>query len=145
MNLSNIKTLKELKESGFIVKSVKDELRDNLITKIRLNENVFEGIYGYEDTVIPNIERAILSRHSINMLGLRGQAKTRIARMMTHLLDEYMPIIEGSEVNDNPFDPVSYYGKQMIAEKGDATPIAWIHRSERYVEKLATPDVSLPI
>ena len=143
MNLSNIKTLKELKESGFIVKSVKDELRDNLITKIRLNENVFEGIYGYEDTVIPNIERAILSRHSINMLGLRGQAKTRIARMMTHLLDEYMPIIEGSEVNDNPFDPVSYYGKQMIAEKGDATPIAWIHRSERYVEKLATPDVSI--
>ncbi len=143
MNLSKIKTLKELKESGFIVKSVKDELRDNLITKIRLNENVFEGIYGYEDTVIPNIERAILSRHSINMLGLRGQAKTRIARMMTHLLDEYMPIIEGSEVNDNPFDPVSYYGKQMIAEKGDATPIAWIHRSERYVEKLATPDVSI--
>lgn len=143
MNLSNIKTLKELKESGFIVKSVKDELRDNLITKIRLNENVFEGIYGYEDTVIPNIERAILSRHSINMLGLRGQAKTRIARMMTHLLHEYMPIIEGSEVNDNPFDPVSYYGKQMIAEKGDATPIAWIHRSERYVEKLATPDVSI--
>ena len=143
MNLSNIKTLKELKESGLIVKSVKDELRDNLITKIRLNENVFEGIYGYEDTVIPNIERAILSRHSINMLGLRGQAKTRIARMMTHLLDEYMPIIEGSEVNDNPFDPVSYYGKQMIAEKGDATPIAWIHRSERYVEKLATPDVSI--
>lgn len=143
MNLSNLKTLKELKESGFIVKSVKDELRDNLITKIRLNENVFEGIYGYEDTVIPNIERAILSRHSINMLGLRGQAKTRIARMMTHLLDEYMPIIEGSEVNDNPFDPVSYYGKQMIAEKGDETPIAWIHRGERYVEKLATPDVSI--
>ena len=143
MNISNIKTLNELRDSGFVIKSVKDELRDNLITKIRLNENVFEGIYGYEDTVIPNIERAILSRHSINMLGLRGQAKTRIARMMTLLLDEYMPVIEGSEVNDNPFEPVSYYGKHLLEEKGDETPIAWVHRSERYVEKLATPDVSI--
>jgi magnesium chelatase subunit I len=104
---------------------------------------VFKGIFGYEDTVIPNIERAILSRHSINMLGLRGQAKTRIARMMTQLLDEYMPIIEGSEVNDNPFDPVSYFGKQLVVQKGDETPIAWVHRNERYVEKLATPDVSI--
>jgi len=143
MDILKIKTLKELKDSGFEVKSVKDELRDNLIEKIKTNENVFKGIYGYEDTVIPNIERAILSRHSINMLGLRGQAKTKIARMMTQLLDEYMPIIEGSEVNDNPFEPVSYFGKQVVKEKGDATPIAWVHRNERYVEKLATPDVSI--
>ena len=143
MDILKIKTLKQLKDSGFQVKSVKDELRDNLIEKIKSNENVFKGIFGYEDTVIPNIERAILSRHSINMLGLRGQAKTRIARMMTQLLDEYMPIIEGSEVNDNPFDPVSYFGKQLVKEKGDETPIAWVHRNERYVEKLATPDVSI--
>ena len=143
MDILKIKTLEELKESGFDVKSVKDELRDNLIEKIRSNVNVFEGIYGYEDTVIPNIERAILSRHSINMLGLRGQAKTRIARMMTQLLDEYMPIIEGSEVNDNPFDPVSHYGKQLLEQKGKETPISWVHRKERYVEKLATPDVSI--
>ncbi|MDB9964351.1 magnesium chelatase [Vicingaceae bacterium] len=143
MDIKKIKTLKQLKDSGFQVKSVKDELRDNLIQKIKANENVFQGIFGYEDTVIPNIERAILSRHSINMLGLRGQAKTRIARMMTQLLDEYMPIIEGSEVNDNPFEPVSYFGKQLLEENGDDTPIAWIHRNERYVEKLATPDVSI--
>ena len=143
MDILKIKTLKQLKDSKFQVKSVKDELRDNLIEKIKAKENVFKGIFGYEDTVIPNIERAILSRHSINMLGLRGQAKTRIARMMTQLLDEYMPIIEGSEVNDNPFDPVSYFGKQLIEQKGDETPIAWVHRSERYVEKLATPDVSI--
>ncbi len=143
MNILKIKTLKELKDSGFKLKSVKDELRDNLIEKIKSNVNVFDGIYGYEDTVIPNIERAILSRHSINMLGLRGQAKTRIARMMTQLLDEYMPIIDGSEVNDNPFDPVSHYGKQLVQQKGEETPIAWVHRNERYVEKLATPDVSI--
>jgi len=143
MNVLKIKTLKELKDSGFIVKSVKDELRDNLIEKIKSNVNVFEGIFGYEDTVIPNIERAILSRHSINMLGLRGQAKTRIARMMIQLLDEYMPIIEGSEVNDNPFGPVSHFGKQLLKQEGENTPIAWVHRNERYVEKLATPDVSI--
>ena len=143
MELLKIKTLKQLKDAGFEVKSVKDELRDNLIQKIKAKENVFQGIFGYEDTVIPNIERAILSRHSINMLGLRGQAKTRIARMMTQLLDEYMPIIEGSEVNDNPFEPVSYFGKQLLEQKGDDTPIAWVHRNERYVEKLATPDVSI--
>jgi len=143
MELLKIKTLKQLKDAGFEVKSVKDELRDNLIQKIKAKENVFQGIFGYEDTVIPNIERAILSRHSINMLGLRGQAKTRIARMMTQLLDEYMPIIEGSEVNDNPFEPVSYFGKQLLEQKGDDTPIAWVHRNVRYVEKLATPDVSI--
>lgn len=143
MDILKVSTLAELKASGFEVKSVKDELRDNLIQKIKKGENVFEGIFGYEDTVIPNIERAILSRHSINLLGLRGQAKTRIARMMTLLLDEYMPIIAGSEVNDDPYQPVSHFGQQLVKENGDKTPIAWVHRSERYIEKLATPDVSI--
>ena len=141
--MQKIKTLGELKKSGYIGKSIKDELRDNLITKIRKKENVFKGIVGYEDTVIPEIERAILSRHNINLLGLRGQAKTRIARQMTELLDEYAPIIEGSELNDDPLHPISNYAKNLIAEKGDKTPISWLHRTERYIEKLATPDVSI--
>ncbi len=141
--MQKIKTLGELKKSGYISKSIKDELRDNLIAKIKKKENVFKGIVGYEDTVIPEIERAILSRHNMNLLGLRGQAKTRIARQMTELLDEYTPIIEGSELNDDPLNPISNYAKQMIAEKGDKTPILWLHRSERYIEKLATPDVSI--
>jgi len=139
----DIKTLGELKQSGYISRSIKDELRENLIRKIQQKEPVFIGIVGFEDTVIPEIERAILSRHNINLLGLRGQAKTRIARQMTEFLDEYMPIIEGSELNDDPLAPISNYGKTMIATHGDNTPIAWLHRSERYVEKLATPDVSI--
>ncbi len=138
-----VKTLGELKQSGYESKSIKNELRDNLIQKIQKHENVFKGIIGFEDTVIPEIERAILSRHNINLLGLRGQAKTRIARQMTELLDEYMPIVEGSELNDDPFHPISRYATEIISEMGDATPIAWVHRSERYVEKLATPDVSI--
>lgn len=138
-----VNTLGELKKEGYVSKSIKNELRDNLILKIQQHENVFKGIIGFEDTVIPEIERAILSRHNMNLLGLRGQAKTRIARQMTELLDEYMPIVEGSELNDDPFHPISTFAKQTIAELGDATPIAWVHRSERYVEKLATPDVSI--
>lgn len=138
-----VNTLGELKKAGYVSKSIKNELRDNLILKIQQHENVFKGIIGFEDTVIPEIERAILSRHNMNLLGLRGQAKTRIARQMTELLDEYMPIVEGSELNDDPFHPISTFAKQTIAELGDATPIAWVHRSERYVEKLATPDVSI--
>lgn len=141
--MERIDTLGELKKSGYNTKSIKDELRDNLVENLKSGENVFEGIFGYEDTVIPNIERAILSRHSINLLGLRGQAKTRIARLMVNLLDEYIPIIEGSEVNDDPLNPISYFGKKLKEEKGDKLPIDWIHRSERYVEKLATPDVSI--
>lgn len=136
-------TLGELKRSGYISKSIKDELRNNLIEKIRKKENVFKGIVGYEDTVIPELERAILSRHNMNLLGLRGQAKTRIARQMTELLDEYTPVVKGSELNDDPLHPISNYAKQLIQEKGDETPVSWIHRSERYVEKLATPDVSI--
>lgn len=141
--MQKAKTLGELKKAGYISKTIKDELRDNLIAKIRKKENVFRGIVGYEDTVIPEIERAILSRHNMNLLGLRGQAKTRIARQLTELLDEYIPVIGGSELNDDPLSPVSGYGKKQLEELGDQLPVAWIHRSERYVEKLATPDVSI--
>jgi magnesium chelatase subunit I len=138
-----INTLGELRTNGYKSKSIKQELRDNLIEKLRKKENVFEGIWGYEDTVLPDVERAILSMHHINLLGLRGQAKTRIARLMVNLLDEYIPIVAGSELNDDPLNPLSRYAKDLIAEKGDATPIAWLHRDERYNEKLATPDVSI--
>lgn len=138
-----IKTLGELKNAGYQAKSIKQELRDNLIQKIKNKEKVFDGIWGYEDTVIPDIERAILSQHHINLLGLRGQAKTRIARLMVNLLDEYVPVVEGSELNDDPLQPLSRYAKDLISEKGDATPISWLHRDDRYTEKLATPDVSV--
>ncbi|NQW42054.1 MAG: magnesium chelatase [Bacteroidetes bacterium] len=141
--MQHIQTLKKLKNSGYKSRTIKDELRENLIEKIKLKQNVFDGIVGYEDTVIPELERAILSRHNINLLGLRGQAKTRIARQMVNLLDEYIPIIEGSELNDDPLSPITKFGKDKIEEMGDNTPIAWLHRSERYLEKLATPDVSI--
>ncbi len=141
--LTQIKTLGQLKAAGYQSKSIKEELRDNLILKIKRKENVFEGIWGYEDTVIPDIERAILSRHNINLLGLRGQAKTRIARMMTHLLDEYVPVVFGAELNDDPLQPLTSFAKHLIEEKGDNTPVAWWHRDDRYTEKLATPDVSV--
>jgi magnesium chelatase subunit I len=142
-DMEKSKTLGALKKSGYQPKAIKDELRDNLIAKIKKKEPVFKGIIGFEDTVIPEIERAILSRHNINLLGLRGQAKTRIARQMTELLDEYIPVVAGSELNDDPLNPVSEFAKNLIAEQGDKTPVTWMHRSERYVEKLATPDVSV--
>lgn len=138
-----IKTLGELKKIKYQSKSIKDELRDNLIEKIKNKEQVFEGIWGYEDTVIPDVERAILSKHHINLLGLRGQAKTRIARLMVNLLDEFVPVVAGSELNDDPLKPLSRYAHDLIAERGDDTPIAWLSRDERYNEKLATPDVSV--
>ncbi|WP_179345687.1 MoxR family ATPase [Winogradskyella ursingii] len=141
--MKEIKTLKELIESGYQSKSIKDELRNNLIDNIKNKVTSFEGIHGYENTVIPELERAILSRHNINLLGLRGQAKTRLARMMVNLLDEYIPIVEGSEINDDPLQPISRYAKELIAEKDDDTPIAWLHREERFAEKLATPDVTV--
>jgi magnesium chelatase subunit I len=137
------KTLGELKKSGYTSRSIKDEIRENLITKIKAKENPFPGILGYEDTVIPDTERALLSRHNMLFLGLRGQAKTRMARQMTALLDEYIPVVAGSEINDDPFNPISVYATNLIAEKGDDTPIDWLHRSKRYGEKLATPDVSV--
>lgn len=143
MNIEHIKTLGELKHSGYKSKSIKDELRNNLIHKIKNNESAFEGVHGYENTVIPELERAILSRHNINLLGLRGQAKTRLARLMLNLLDEYIPYIAGSEINDDPFQPISRYATELLVEKGDNTPISWLHRSERFAEKLATPDVTV--
>jgi magnesium chelatase subunit I len=139
----HITTFGELKKSGYQSKSIKEEVRQNLIAKLRSNENVFNGILGYEDSVIPDVERALLSRHNILFLGLRGQAKTRMARLMTELLDEYIPVVVGSEVNDDPFHPISHYAKEKIATEGDDTIIEWVHRSQRYGEKLATPDVSV--
>jgi len=140
---TDIKTLGELKKSAYKSRSVKDELRQNLILQLQKKEGGFEGIIGFEDTVIPDLQTAILSRHNILLLGLRGQAKTRIARLMVNLLDEYVPYIEGSELFDDPFNPISWYAHNELNTKGDATPIAWLHRSERYTEKLATPDVTV--
>lgn len=140
---STIKTVGELKKSGYQSRTIREELRSNLIAKLRKKENPFDGIWGYEETVIPDLERAMLAGHDINLLGLRGQAKTRLARLMVNLLDEYIPIIEGSELNDDPLNPISRYGRDKLAEKGDHTPIAWLPREERYTEKLATPDVSI--
>ncbi|MEY3539683.1 MAG: hypothetical protein RL188_1100 [Bacteroidota bacterium] len=142
-SIEKINTLGKLIKSGYQSKSIKEEVRDNLIQCLQNKENPFTGILGYEDTVIPDTERALLSRHNILFLGLRGQAKTRMARQMTDLLDEYIPVIMGSEVNDDPLHPLSKYAKDLIAEQGDDTPIQWLHRSERYGEKLATPDVSV--
>jgi magnesium chelatase subunit I len=141
--MNTIKTLGELKQSGYKSQTIKDELRKNLCNKIKNKESVFEGVFGYENTVIPELERAILSKHNINLLGLRGQAKTRLARKMILLLDEYMPIVEGSEINDDPLNPISRFAINLIEEKGDATPIKWIHRNDRFSEKLATPDVTV--
>ena len=141
--MTNIKTLGELKKSGYKSKPIKNELRDNLIEKLKKKEKIFSGILGYDDTVIPDIERAILSRHNMNLLGLRGQAKTRIARQMTELLDEYIPVVAGSELNDDPLNPISLFAKDLVKAQGDNTPIEWLHRNDRYAEKLATPDVSV--
>ena len=143
IELTAIKTLGELKKSGYTSRSIKDEIRENLIVKIKAKENPFPGILGYEDTVIPDTERALLSRHNMLFLGLRGQAKTRMARQMVQLLDEYIPVVAGSEINDDPMQPISRYALDLIEEHGDETPIEWLHRSKRYGEKLATPDVSV--
>lgn len=140
---TSIKTLGQLKASGYQSKSIKDELRENLLGKIASGENTFHGVWGYENSVIPELERAILSRHNINLLGLRGQAKTRLARLMVQLLDEWIPIVEGSEIHDDPLEPISRFANELINDKGDETPIRWIHRNERFYEKLATPDVTV--
>lgn len=140
---TKVKTLGELKNSGWQSVSVKDEIRNNLICKIKKKEPVFQGILGYEKTVIPQVQHAILSRHDMILLGLRGQAKTRMLRMMVDFLDEYMPIVAGSEINDDPLKPLSKYGKDLISDKGDDTPVEWVHRSLRYGEKLATPDTTV--
>ena len=143
MDIQNNTTFGALKKSGYQYKSVKDELRSNLLLKLTKKQTVFEGIHGYEYTVIPELERAILSKHNINLLGLRGQAKTRLARQMVTLLDEYIPVVAGSEINDDPFKPISRFAQNLISEKGDDTPITWLHRDMRFSEKLATPDVTV--
>ena len=143
MDKPKIKNIKALKAAGYKPKSIKDELRDNLSKLIKSGKPSFSNIHGYENTVIPDLERAILSRHNINFLGLRGQAKTRLARMMVQLLDEWVPVIKGSEINDDPLSPISTFGKKVIEDNGDKTEIYWMHRNERFYEKLATPDVTV--
>ncbi len=143
MNIDKIKTLKELKKAGYQSKSIKDELRDNLIEKIQNKEELFDSIHGYEHTVIPQLQSAILAKHNINLLGLRGQAKTKIARSLINLLDEHMPIIAGSQINDDPLQPISKMAVDLVKEHGENTPIEWVHRDKRFFEKLATPDVTV--
>ena len=136
-------TFGELRGSGYTTRPVKDELRANLITRMKEHRELFPGIIGYEQTVVPALVNALLARHDIILLGLRGQAKSRIVRQLISLLDEEIPIVQGSEINDNPFAPVSKFATDLMREKGDATPIEWVHRGRRYGEKLATPDVTM--
>ncbi|UCE24487.1 MAG: magnesium chelatase [Candidatus Zixiibacteriota bacterium] len=143
MSKSRPKTLGALKKSGWSSRSVKEELRDNLLEKIRKSETIFPGIVGYDRTVIPQIQNAILSKHNFILLGLRGQAKSRIIRQLDNLLNEYIPVIPGTQLNEDPLDPISPLGRRMVAEMGDNMPIDWISREERFHEKLATPDVSI--
>jgi len=124
-------------------RTVKDEMRANLLCRLETEQPIFPGIVGYDDSVVPQLVNAVLSRHNFILLGLRGQAKSRIVRGLVALLDEELPILEGSEVNDNPFAPISKYGRQLVEEHGDRTPVAWVPRAQRYVEKLATPDVTI--
>jgi magnesium chelatase subunit I len=137
------RTLAELKSTGYQSSSVKDEMRRNLIRKLKAGEPIFDGILGYEETVLPQVQNAILSKHDMLFLGLRGQAKTRMLRQLTHLLDDAIPIVAGSEVNDDPLRPLSRYARDLIAKHGDETPIDWIGPQQRYHEKLATPDVTI--
>src|SRR5438309_5105165 len=141
--MERARTLGELKESGYGGVSVKAEIRANLICKLKRREKLFPGVVGYDESVVPQLVNAILARHNLILLGLRGQAKSRIIRQLTNLLDEYIPIIAGSEVNDDPFHPISAYGRQMVALHGEMTHIDWVSRDARFVEKLATPDVTI--
>ncbi|MFZ8968396.1 MAG: magnesium chelatase, partial [Ilumatobacteraceae bacterium] len=137
------RTLGDLIDSGWVSRSVSAEIRENAVARITAGEPLFDGVLGYEDTVMPQLENALLAGHDVIFLGERGQAKTRMIRSLTGLLDEWMPIVEGSEINDDPTDPVSRFARDLIAERGDDTPIAWVHRDDRYGEKLATPDTSI--
>src|SRR6202034_2810404 len=146
--MSFSRTLGELRRSPFTeprlrARRVKDELRENLMARLREGGPIFPGIVGFDDTVIPQIINAILSRQNFILLGLRGQAKSRIVRALTQLLDPIAPYIAGSEIRDNPYRPISKHARDLIAERGEATPIAWMTREDRYVEKLATPDVTV--
>ena len=136
-------TLGALRSAAHPQRSVREEIRSNLLERLRAGKQIFHGVMGYEDTVVPAVENALLCGHDLILLGERGQAKTRMIRQLTQLLDEWVPAIEGSEIHDDPRDPVSAYGRARVAEEGDATPVVWVHRDERYVEKLATPDVSI--
>ena len=136
-------TLGKLKKSGWLSRTVKQEIRENAIRLIREGEDIFPTVLGYQDTVIPQVENAVLAGHDVIFLGERGQAKTRMIRGLVELLDEWMPIIAGSEINDDPFNPISKHARDLISEKGDGTPIEWIHRNQRFGEKLATPDTSI--
>lgn len=142
-NKPRIKTLGALKEQGWESTSVKEEVRRNLITKIKNGDTLFPGIKGYDKSVIPQLQHAILAKHDFILLGLRGQAKTKILRLMVNFLDEYIPVIKGSEINDDPLNPTSKQSKELVEEQGDETPIEWIHRTQRYGEKLATPDTTV--
>jgi len=142
-DFKKIKNLGQLKQSGYESRSIKDEIRSNLTERLKSGDHSYQGIIGYEHTVMPDIERALLSRHNILLLGLRGQAKTRIARLTTDLLDSHIPAVAGIELNDDPLNPITEEARELIAAKGDDTPIRWVSRDERYVEKLATPDVSI--
>lgn len=143
MSSPNITNLGALKKTDYKPQCIQDELAKNLRQRLLDGMTTFEGLIGYENTVIPDVERALLSGHNINLLGLRGQAKTRLARQMTQLLDEWVPLVAGSEINDDPLDPISREAKELIKKHGDETPIEWLHRDERFFEKLATPDVTV--
>ncbi|MFM7898923.1 MAG: magnesium chelatase, partial [Actinomycetota bacterium] len=136
-------TLAQLKTSGWKSRSVKDEIRENTVRAIRAGESLVTGILGYDDTVLPQVQNALLAGHDIVFLGERGQGKTRIIRSLTGLLDEWMPVVAGSEINDDPYHPVSRYARDLVRDRGDDTPIEWVHRDDRYGEKLATPDTSI--
>src|SRR5512146_1599793 len=137
------RTVGQLKATGYRPLSVKEELRKNVIAHLKNGGDLFPGIVGYRDSVIPQLVHAILSKHDILFLGLRGQAKTRILRMLPDLLDEWIPTLSGTEINDDPLHAITTAGKRLLSEQGDDTPIEWIHRSTRYHEKLATPDVTI--
>ena len=136
-------TLGKLKKAGWLSRTVKQEIRENAIRLIREGEDIFPTVLGYENTVIPQVENAVLAGHDVIFLGERGQAKTRMIRGLVGLLDEWMPIIAGSEINDDPYKPISKYARDLVEEKGDGTPVEWVHRSQRFGEKLATPDTSI--
>ena len=142
-HMSRPGTLGELRESGWVSRPVKHEIRENAIARIRAGESVVEGVVGYDETVLPQLENALLAAHDVILLGERGQAKTRMMRSLVGLLDEWMPVVAGSEINDDPYNPISHHARVLVAERGDETPIEWVHRERRFAEKLATPDTSI--
>src|SRR5919109_2232911 len=141
--MTQARTLKELRDRGWQRKSVKQELRDNLVARLRRGDAFLPGIVGYDDTVVPQLENAVLSGQDVVLLGERGQAKTRIARLLTGLLDETVPVLAGCEINDDPLAPICSACRARVAERGDATEVAWLPRDRRYGEKLATPDITI--